>query len=289
MASFMHSLNAPVTEKPSVGRPILRWAGSKRALLTQIRRYMPNNFGRYFEPFVGSGCLFFSLDTPPQKAMLGDINAELIETYQTLSMRPAVLHEMVSGLPTDDDGYYLLRNLEPQKLSKLERAARFIYLNRYAFNGVYRVNKKGMFNVPRGRNTGELPSVDRFKFCATRLKKAELKATDFEDVLTRATHGDFVYLDPPYAKAGQPKHGEYGYNAFSEKDISRFLAAVNVASRNGAKILISYALAGGIRNQLPAWHSHRVLVRRHVAGFSMHRRRVAEVLLTNFEPESQRK
>jgi DNA adenine methylase len=261
---------------------VIRWAGSKRLLLPQIHRYLPSRWDRYLEPFVGSGCLFFSFSNAPAQAILGDINKELIETYEQLAQHPVELHGMVNGLPEDKPSYYWIRSIQPHALTPLERAARFIYLNRFAFNAVYRVNRRGEFNVPRGKNTGALPTLDQYHFSAARLKRTKLYASDFEGILQISGEGDFVYLDPPYAKAGHPRYGEYGYQAFSEDDIGRFVKAVKAASRRGAKILISYAEADGIRRLFKAWNHHRVLVRRNVAGFLRDRRRVAEVLLTNY-------
>jgi DNA adenine methylase len=263
-------------------RSIVRWAGSKRLLLPELHRHIPATWNRYFEPFVGSGCLFFSLDRPPKNSVLGDINGDLIQTYEQLSRHPVVLYWIVASIPVDSSFYYDLRGIQPQQLTSLERAARFIYLNRFAFNGVYRVNRAGEFNVPRGKSTGAIPSLSEFRYCAKRLRSATLRTGDFEAVLGDASRDDFVYLDPPYAKAGIPRYGEYGYNAFSESDIGRFVKAVKAASDRGAKLLISYAEADGIRSHLRSWNHRRVLVRRNVAGFLANRRRVAEMLLTNY-------
>jgi DNA adenine methylase len=166
-------------------------------------------------------------------------------------------------------------------LSDVDRTARFIYLNRYCFNGVYRTNRQGEFNVPRGRDTGDLPTLDTIKQCARALDSAELVSGDFEVILERARRGDFVYLDPPYTKADQPYSGEYGYGAFSSTDFERLLAQLKRLDDLGATFLLSYRYSLQINRGLRHWHTSVVSVRRHIAGFSSARRVVRELLVSN--------
>lgn len=176
----------------------LRWAGSKRRLIPVLRTYWRPEFRRYLEPFAGSACLFFSLNPP--RAILGDVNRELISTYLETKYRVAGVIKRLSNMRPNRRTYIRLRSFAPDDLGRAARAARFIYLNRYCFNGLYRTNQRGQFNVPYGgEKSGRLPSAEVLRQCSRRLKTARLIAGDFEQVLRLAVKGDFVYMDPPYA------------------------------------------------------------------------------------------
>ena len=213
--------------------PLFRWAGSKRKLLPILTSYVPKKINRYIEPFAGSACLFFALK--PQKAVLGDINEELLFTYQVLKNHPRILSRATLGFAVSEEQYYTLRKLNPESLNSIDRAARFIYLNRYCFNGVYRTNKKGEFNVPRGVNTGNIQDEACFYRFSVALRNADLRANDFTDCLEDVQEGDFIYLDPPYAVAGKPRAGEYGNNCFDESDINRLVECLIKIDEAGAK------------------------------------------------------
>jgi DNA adenine methylase len=262
-----------------VARPLLRWAGSKRRLLPVLRTCAPVEFERYIEPFCGSICLF--VDLKPNKAVLGDNNPDLIHFYNTLRHRPTHIGKLAAAMPLTESFYYELRSLDPTTLSSDNRAARFLYLNRFCFNGVYRTNKQGKFNVPRGKHMGALPSVDEITNFGRLIRSVDFRATDFEELLDIATEGDFVYLDPPYAGASRDR-GEYGTNAFKEIDIARLSNACQRASKRGAKILLSYADLPSIRALLPNWHLRELDVLRSVSGFSRGRGTVQEILISNF-------
>ncbi|HET9768248.1 MAG TPA: Dam family site-specific DNA-(adenine-N6)-methyltransferase, partial [Thermoanaerobaculia bacterium] len=182
---------------------------------------VPPNFDRYLEPFAGSACLFFALR--PSEAVLGDLNSDLIETYAVVRDRPAALWGALSKLPDTPSFYYELRDHFRSDASQLQRVARFIYLNRFCFNAVYRTNRAGRFNVPRGRSTGSLPSEREFLACAEVLGSATLFSGDFATLLADARPRDFVYLDPPYFREGRRVYGEYGYGTFSDRDLPRLL------------------------------------------------------------------
>lgn len=262
-----------------VCRPLLRWAGSKRRLLPVLRNSAPSKYNRYIEPFCGSICLF--VDLKPTAAVLGDNNPELIHFYSTLRHRPAHIGKLASSMPLTDNFYYELRAVDPRSMSADDRAARFLYLNRFCFNGVYRTNKKGQFNVPRGKHMGALPSVEEITNFGRFIRSAEFLASDFEQLLDLATEDDFVYLDPPYAGAARDR-GEYGVDAFKEIDISRLSDACIRASHRGAKILLSYADLPIIRSLLPRWNVQELDVLRSVSGFSRGRGTVQEILISNF-------
>jgi DNA adenine methylase len=259
--------------------PILRWAGSKRQLLPALLERCPTPIARYIEPFAGSACLFFALKPP--RAVLGDINHELMLTYRILRTHPRLLARAARCFPDTARTYYSLRSKMPEQLPDLARAARFVYLNRHAFNGVFRLNQKGRFNVPRGRRTGRLPDEASFLRCAIALRGARLITGDFEECLRGVKRGDFVYLDPPYAVAGKRRRGEYGYGAFDTPDLRRLDVALNAIDAAGGTFLLSYADTAAARRVTRSWVRAKIQVRRHVAGFAGKRRTVPELLVTN--------
>jgi len=201
--------------------PFLRWAGSKRRLLPLLKTFWTPKHKRYIEPFAGSACLFFALDPP--RAILGDLNPELISTYIEVKYRLGAVLKELSQLPSwSKDEYMRLRSLDTSTLAPHVRAARFIYLNRFCFNGIYRTNLKGQFNVPySGDRCGEVPQDEVFQNCARRLRRARFVNGDFEQVLKHAEKGDLVYMDPPYAVRARRVFRQYDPSTFTHDDIER--------------------------------------------------------------------
>jgi DNA adenine methylase len=189
--------------------PFLRWAGSKRRLIPILRTYWKKQHRRYLEPFAGSACLFFALKPP--RAILGDLNPELISTYLEVKHRlNGVLDALATLTPSAKTEYDRLRRINPAELEPSARAARFIYLNRFCFNGIYRTNLKGEFNVPfSGDRCGTLPKRELLANCSKHLKTARFLNGDFESVLEHAERGDLVYMDPPFAVRAQRVFREY--------------------------------------------------------------------------------
>lgn len=259
---------------------VFRWAGSKRKLLPVLMKNIPNEYERYVEPFCGSACLFFAIN--PHKALLSDINEDLIRTFKQIKKAPKKIAKAVSEISVEKDIYNEIRKQKSEELKDFERAVRFTYLNRNCFNGVYRTNQKGEFNVPMGTRTGEVPDESRFIRCSQALKNAELVNKDFESLINEIQKGDFVYLDPPYAKKGYKGRGEYGPGAFQYEDIERMLSFLHTIDQNEATFLFSYAYDEDLINALPKyWYWNSLSVNRHVAGFSKHRGKVDEILVSN--------
>lgn len=192
-----------IAEKP---KPFVKWVGGKRQLLTQFRLlnlYPPENFNpiasQYFEPFVGGGAVFFDLQ--PEKAILSDLNIELITTYTIIKNN---INELISSLKKlemkkDIESFLHIREQNPENLTDVEIASRFIYLNRTCFNGMYRVNSKGKFNVPYGKYSN--PTIcdeENLRRVSNALKYVEIIHQDYKEVLKQAHKNDFVYFDPPY-------------------------------------------------------------------------------------------
>src|SRR6266498_1220222 len=178
--------------------PILRWAGSKRKLLPAIVNNCPQRFNRYVEPFAGSASVFMKLNPGP--SIINDINVELIRTYRVVKRAASAVAGALDEYPKSKDLYYLLRSILPTDLDPISRAARFIYLNRFSFNGVYRTNSAGYYNVPMGTKTGNLPTEEELRRFGERLQHTVLRSRDFEEIVDQARKDDFYYLDPPYSE-----------------------------------------------------------------------------------------
>src|SRR4030042_6017567 len=182
----------------SSAKPFLRWAGSKKKQIPRLSLFWSPTYSRYIEPFAGSCSLFFALS--PDDAILGDKNAELIEMYSTVRDRSEEIYNRIVAIPRTRDMYYTLRAQSPATLTRVERAVRFIYLNRNCFNGIFRTNTHGAFNVPfASHRVGAFVTHDEFLRAAALLHRAKLCAGDFGSTLRHVRAGDFVYLDPPYA------------------------------------------------------------------------------------------
>lgn len=268
-------------------RPLFRWAGSKRKILPYMKKYLPENYNRYYEPFCGSACLYF--DERPGKAVLSDMNSELINAYKMVRDNHLIVHDFLSNLIVNPDEYKRIRSLDERSLEPHERAARFIYLNKLCFNGVYRTNLQGKFNVPMGVRTGTIPRLDELLEYSKVLKDVEFISGDFESVIAKAVKGDFIYLDPPYSKPESRKRGEYGPDSFDFNDVERLIDSLKSAEMRGVYFLLSYCESDELLERIPSgWTVEEISVRRHVAGFHQHRRMVGEVLISNNQMKVER-
>jgi len=262
-------------------KTFLRWAGSKKQLLPILAGYWPYGFSRYIEPFAGSCCLFFHLEPP--NAILGDINAELIQTLRAIKRDPSRVIESLRRLKKTKANYYRVRAIDPTSLGLFEASARFLFLNSLCFNGLYRTNRSGQFNVPYcppGHSTvPEHLIIDAHR----RLKSATIIQGDFEATIATATEGDLVYLDPPYATARRRVFAEYGPKSFSPVDLVRLDQCLKRIDQAGAKFVVSYADSQETRERFSRWNLRRVRTKRNIAGFTGNRRGCYEVLATNIE------
>lgn len=215
----------------SSAMPFVKWAGGKRQLLTQIKERMPKDYNRYFEPFVGGGAITFAL--LPKDAWINDINEALINSYLQIRDNPKDFLDLIAQIDGEmwDDGkkyYYFIREKYNEKLSNHEfdeeLAAMFVFLNKHCFNGLYRVNRKGLFNVPY--NNSRRLSCDRDSILAVSKKLQSMKITvgDFEKVSMEASIGDFIFFDSPYAPLNSTSFEAYtkeGFDIESHKRLSR--------------------------------------------------------------------
>jgi DNA adenine methylase len=285
----MVATSAQLVEMPAVGSaPFLRWAGSKRKLLPKLTPYWGEGFVRYLEPFAGSSALFFAIQ--PTQAVLSDTNAELIESLEEVRNAPSEVHRLVSSMKHTKAEYYRVRKQDRAALDSRGRAARFIYLNRYCFNGLYRTNLAGNFNVPfASSGTGGVPPLEVFLENARLLRNAELICGDFDTVVREHVRaGDFVYLDPPYAVANRRIFRQYGPHTFGLDDLDKLKLLLEYIDGCGASFLLSYADCKESRALGVSWRHHRVFTQRNIAGFQMHRRRAAETIITNIDADLRR-
>lgn len=270
-------------QRTSVNKPaLLRWAGSKKQILPEIKRYWKKDFKRYVEPFCGSASLYFDLQ--PNSALLSDLNGDLTNALAQIKSNHIGISDKLSYMCTEKDVYYSIRALNPLSLSSEDRAVRFIYLNSLCFNGLYRVNKAGGFNVPYGsKHRKELFDPEALRATAEILQNAEISSGDFEASVDKAAAGDFVYLDPPYATASSRIFTQYQNDAFSRTDISRLNHALTRASARGAKFVLSYADVPEVECFDASWTVSRVSARRNISGFSGSRKTITEVLISNIK------
>ena len=181
--------------------PIVKWVGGKRQLMFELLKNMPKSYNRYFEPFIGGGALFFELQ--PQNGYISDMNKELINLYTVVRDDVYALIDDLNKHEVSKEYFLKIRNLDRSEkynsLSDVKKASRFIYLNRTCFNGMYRVNSQGQFNVPFGNyKNPRIIDTENLINCSKLLKNTEICCADFSEILNKAQKGDFVYFDPPY-------------------------------------------------------------------------------------------
>jgi DNA adenine methylase len=277
-SNFVDSLLPSCSMDPSLA-PFLKWAGGKRWLLPLAQRLARTPVKRYFEPFVGSGAMFFAIR--PAHSVLSDLNRELVETYQAIQEDwAAVSNALVKHHKAHSfEYYYRMRAAAPRTAHT--KAARFIYLNRTCWNGLYRVNRAGMFNTPIGTKTNVILKTDDFEAVAQSLVDTRLLVSDFESVVDQAGRGDLVFADPPYTVRHQ-FNGFIKYNEklFSWADQERLMAALARAKERGAKIVCTNADHKSVRD-LYAKEFSLTPVNRYsaISGSSASRGRYAELVI----------
>ena len=276
------------TQLPKHPCPFLKWAGGKRELLPEIFKVLDSfgKFATYHEPFLGGGALFFALyraGRVNQGAVLSDINHNLIETYQALrdDVEAVVLRLHEHKKLHDKAYYYEVRGSEPESL--IERAARIIYLNRTCFNGLYRENSKGKFNVPIGRYTDpRICDEVNLRAVSNTLGQVTLSGNTFEDTLDRAQRNDLVYFDPPYIPLSKTSAFTSYSRAGFELDAQERLADVaRELSANGVKVILSNSMTELTRELYTGFYILEVRTRRRVNAQAGGRNLIGEALISN--------
>jgi DNA adenine methylase len=260
--------------------PFLKWVGGKRWMTARHDWLFPQKYNFYVEPFLGGGAVLFHLR--PKRSYLGDLNVDLIASYRAVKndwksiQRHLVRHQREHC----SDYYYKIRGKRYE--SQTREAARFIYLNRACFNGIYRVNLKGEFNVPKGSKEAILLNDDDFQSIASLLKKCRLAARDFEDTIAMANVGDFVFIDPPYTvKHNNNGFIKYNQNLFAWHDQVRLKKSIAEAASRGAKILLTNADHESVRDLYKGMGDMYRLDRASVVSASSdHRRKSSELAIT---------
>jgi DNA adenine methylase len=241
----------------------------------------PAKFDRYVEPFAGSACLFFALG--PSRAILADINSDLVNTYVVLQSGVENVIKHLASFECNESEYYRIRSQNISKMTNERRAARLIYLNRFCFNGLYRTNKRGEFNVPYGgRRSGGLPSAILLRSCAASLRGAVVFLGSFEETLKEVRAGDFVYLDPPYSIRARRVFNEYSHFSFGDTELQCLRTHLLRMDKVGASFLVSYGVSREARELAKGFRHREIVVQRQIAGFAVNRRTSREVLITNY-------
>ena len=261
--------------------PFLKWAGGKRWLADRHLNIFPEDYNRYIEPFFGGGAVFFKLR--PKKALLSDKNDDLINTYLALKTD----WEKVYGLLNTHQKrhcksyYYLTRASKPR--SNFSKAAKFIYLNRTCWNGLYRVNLKGKFNVPIGTKSRVIMPNDNFQEISQTLKNAALKAKSFQAIIKQAKKGDLIFADPPYTvKHDQNNFIKYNESLFSWEDQEALKGSLIGALKKGAKIVLTNANHKSIKDLYKDVFGFKVLKRESIlAADPLRRGSVKEILFSS--------
>ena len=273
-------------------KPFLKWVGGKRQLLTDIAPLVPDEFSRYVEPFVGGGAVFFHLSEKMlvQKipSWINDINPELVNCYQMVKTQTDALIGLLKTHKYDKDYYIELRNLDRQKgglsvLSPLERASRFIYLNRTGFNGMYRVNSKGLNNVPFGRyKNPSLVNENVLRASAKALFDTQISNQSFQDCLHSTRKGDFVYLDPPYVPLNETSQfTSYMTNGFTMTEQKSLAALVTELDKRGVVFVASNSCVPAVKELYQQFRQIEVKARRAINAHGQKRSAISELLITN--------
>lgn len=274
-----------------VPRPFLKWAGGKTQLADALFERMPISFHGYHEPFVGSGAIFFRLyrEQRIQRAVLSDLNVELIDTYIAVRDCVSDVIKILSDFPHEENFYYDIRAKDPRKLSLPERAARMIYLNKTGYNGLYRVNRQGMFNVPFGRyKSPKYLDKKNLQAVSRALQNVEILCAPFETVLDRANAGDWVYFDPPYVPVSQTANfTSYHANGFGLRDQERLRDVCIELSRNNVYITLSNSDTEIIRSLYGSAYFtiDEVLANRAINCNGAKRGKITELVITNYPVE----
>ena len=261
--------------------PFLKWAGGKRWLASSCRHLFPKVTGRHIEPFAGSAAMFFALQA--DRAIIADVNERLIEGYKSIrdNVEQFERHFRWFAQNHSEAFYYAVRQQKFRSAAK--RAAQFVYLNRVCFNGIYRENLKGEFNVPLGSKTSVILETDNFRNVSALLQRVELLACDFEYVVDLAGKEDLLYVDPPYTtKHNYNGFVKYNQNIFSWEDQTRLALAVKRAHHRGAFVVVSNADHSEVRalysDQFSVLSVERLNV---IASKSRYRGRTTEMVATN--------
>ena len=278
----------PATESKPL-KPFIKWAGGKTDLLPELLSAIPPTFNTYFEPFLGGASLFFGLPTRPQQSHLSDISAELINCYTVVRDQ---LPELLISLSThqhDEAYFYQLRQMDRtpdfQNLSTVERASRFIFLNKTCYNGLYRVNSKGQFNVPFGKyENPRVFTVENLTHCAQALQNTEIACCSFDAILQKVQAGDLVYCDPPYDPVSKTSSfTAYDKEGFARKMQTNLRDFCGELDSRGVQFIVSNSYTTLTLDLYRKFTIRIVKTRRAINSKAEGRGKIAEIIVTNYD------
>jgi len=267
-------------------RPFIRWAGGKQTIVKNLLDNAPNEtfINKYWEPFLGAGSLFFANGFA--NAGLSDVNEHLINAYQQIKNNPQAVYNRLLFHRRNFSKiyYYKLRDKYNEHLSEstIEQAARFIFLVHTCYNGIYRVNQKGEYNVPIGKMEPSLPTLDHLKKVSQKLKHVQIKTQSYHDILSYVNENDFIYLDPPYPPLEwDSQQQQFTSDKFTAEHQSELAFFANALSERGCFVMISNSNIPLIRNLYEDWNIVEIETTRWVSCKS-ERKKVTELLIKNY-------
>lgn len=270
--------------------PVVKWVGGKRQIIDQITKYIPKNFSTYYEPFLGGGAVLFELQ--PKKAVVNDINSELINIYEVIKDNVEKLIEDLKQHRNEEDYFYKIRELDRDKdrynkLTPVQRASRIIFLNKTCYNGLFRVNKAGEFNTPFGNyKNPNIVNEITLRTVSNYFNKAKITFTckDFEEALKGTRKGAFVYLDPPYDPVSDTaSFTGYDKGGFDRNEQIRLKKACDKLNEKGVKFLLSNSATDFIKDLYKDYRIEVIQAKRVINSRADKRGEIDEVLVMNFE------
>lgn len=271
----------------------VKWAGGKKQLLIQFENYFPQKINRYLEPFTGGGAVLFHIlkNYSPKEVIISDINEELINSYEVIKTSVEKLIKLLREYKKkhNKEFYYKIRKKNPRYLSKVERVARFIYLNKTCFNGLYRVNSKGGFNVPMGsyKNPG-IYQEEELREISKLLKNVKIRLMSFESIIRHTKKRDFIYLDPPYYPLKKSSFTKYTKNNFLEKEQEKLARIFKKLDKQGCKVMLSNSDTEFIKNLYKSYKIRFVKARRMINCNGNDRGKINELVVTNYPTIKQK-
>jgi len=269
----------------------IKWAGGKVQLINQFIPFFPKKIDRYFEPFLGSGAVFFYIiqTFKPKEVYLSDTNEELINAYNVIKNDVEILiceleQHKKNHVNQGKEYYYSIRKQNPNDFDNLKKAARFIYLNKTCFNGLYRVNSKGEFNVPIGSyKNPDVVQADKLRKISKLLQNVSIEVKSFEQVLKNAKKGDFIYLDPPYYPLKKGKSfTKYAKSNFLEKEQESLAEVFKELDKKGCLLMLSNSDTDFIKKLYPTFHIDIVKANRMINCDATKRGEINEIVVTNY-------
>lgn len=269
---------------PVKAKPFLKWAGGKTQLLQTLSALMPADWdGAYYEPFLGSGALFFHVN--PASAVINDSNDELINCYEVIRDNVEGLIVQLSNINNDEETFYAMRATQREELDSISSAARTMYLNRTCFNGLYRVNQKGQFNTPYGRyKNPNICNENNLRLVSSVLKNTTIKSGDYKHSLTSAKKGDFIYFDPPYLPVSKfSDFKRYTKESFYDKNHVELAEVFKELDSRGCYVMLSNSDHPLVHELFEGYNFTTVKAKRLINRIAEKRGEVNELVIRNYE------